>query len=66
MLETFYLYLESVFAWFFGSTILQDTFCAWCVKALEFYLGIWLLYLLIAKPILYLIKVIDSKIYSKR
>lgn len=66
IMSSFYEWLESCLTWFFPEVLLQDTFISLIIKGLEFFFGCWLLYLLILKPILYLFKLFDKKVYGGR
>lgn len=64
MTTTFFEWLENCLAWFFPASLLADPLCALIIKGLEFIFGLWLLYILIWKPILFLFGVISNKIYG--
>ena len=66
MMSSFYQWLESCFSWFFPQSLLQDSLIALIIKGLEFFFGCWLLYILILKPILYIFKLFDNKVYKGR
>ena len=62
--SSFWSWLETSLSWFLPETLLADPFISLCVKGLEFTLGIWLLYILIMKPILMIIRGFDNHIYK--
>lgn len=66
MLTSFYQWLENCFSWFFPSTLLSDPFIALIIKGLEFFFGLWLLYIYIGKPILMIFRLFDEKVYKGR
>lgn len=66
IMTSFYQWFESCLTWFFPVSLLEDTFISLIIKGLEFFFGCWLLYLLILKPILYLFKLFDNKVYGGR
>ena len=66
MLNSFYSWLEDCFIWFFPSSLLTDPFISLIIKGLEFFFGLWLLYILIGKPILAIFHMFDEKVYRGR
>lgn len=62
--SSFWSWLEKCLSWFFPQTLLSDSFISLTVKGLEFTLGIWLLYILIMKPILMIFRGFDNHIYK--
>lgn len=61
--SSFWSWLESCLTWFISPTLLSDPFVSLIVKSLEFTFGIWLLYILIMKPILMLLRYVEKYIY---
>jgi hypothetical protein len=61
--NSFWSWLETCLTWFFPETLLQDSFISLIINGLEFVFGVWLLYLLIMKPILMIIRGFDNHIY---
>lgn len=61
--SSFWSWLETCLTWFFPETLLQDSFISLIINGLEFVFGVWLLYLLIMKPILMIIRGFDNHIY---
>lgn len=61
--NSFWSWLQTCLSWFFPETLLQDSFISLIINGLEFVFGVWLLYLLIMKPILMVIRGFDNHIY---
>ncbi len=61
--SSFWAWLDTCLSWFFPPALLEDAFISLIVKGLEFFFGLWLLYILLLKPILMIFRLIDKKIY---
>ena len=62
--SSFWSWLETCLSWFLPDTLLADPFISLCVKGLEFIFGVWLLYILIMKPIIMIFRGFNNHIYK--